>query len=67
MSALFSIMLAMLVECGLLLIASIGVICVIFWITNSISAADFYEAHNKRTAQERTKTPVNNMDPDALS
>jgi hypothetical protein len=55
MSALFSIMLAMLVECGLLLIASIGVICVIFWIMNSISAADFYEAHNKRTAQERTK------------
>jgi hypothetical protein len=67
MTELFSIMLAMLVECGLLLIAGIGVICVIFWIMNRTSTADFYEAQNKRTAQERTKNEVDNMDPDALS
>jgi hypothetical protein len=54
MTELFNIMLAMLVECGLLLIAGIGVICVIFWIMNRISTANSYEAQNKRTAQERT-------------
>jgi hypothetical protein len=52
MTELFNIMLAMLVECGLLLIAGIGVICVIFWIMNIISTANSNAQRTKNASQQ---------------